>query len=354
MATKENIKICVKKVSNKVWSVLCWLGRLLEKVGKGIIIGIFTPIVVLIIFLLFNPLVLFFRALIAPKKTAEIFANAANEQDFFNKFTEAIGRPAIKFLPWYAKKAFMAEIGVQEYPIKNQVRFFKEAADKEKAARGLDPKAKNILWKTPEYREILAETMALNDEQFKSLITNEELNVIKKVVKNNSLSENKIAMLLPIVKVEKECFFEGKFLEILKFCIKRDGLSSRLVSLVYDQFSDLAIEISEALNVYAQRRMTLNVQNYNGDKESWKKFCDNTEVICEEAQKLMTYWQYEIYHKAGKQLSERTIAYFLSKGDTTMAEKIFAYEPENGIISDEIKAIIKANLYLSKCLLKIA
>lgn len=349
MATKENIKRVVKKVSNKVWSVLCWLGRLLEKVGKGIIIGVFTPVVVLILFLLFNPLVLFFRALIAPKKTAEIFSNAANEQDFFNKFTEAIGRPAITFLPWYAKKAFIAELGAGDFSIKAQVRYFKEADDKKKVACGLDSKAKDILWKTTEYREILAETMALNDEQFKSLITNEEFNVIKKVVKNNSLSENKIAMLLSSAWSHDE----ERSLEILKFCIKRDGLSSRLVSLVYDQFSDLAIEISEALNVCAQRRMTLNVQNYNGDKESWKKFCDNTEVICEEAQKLMTYWQYEIYHKAGKQLSERTIAYFLSKGDTTMAGKIFAYEPDHGVQSEEIKAIIKANLRLSKCLLKI-
>lgn len=363
MATEKNFKNVSKKVLNNVWSAICWLGRGLESLGKIVVICLGYFIYGIIAFLVFNPLVMFFWAFIAPKSAASNLYGLA-ESSFWGEVLLVLNSPVIAILPWYAKKAFLWKSGLIGCSIKKQLRFFREADDEGKAKivekPWLDNEAKDILWRDPNNHQVLVKTMLnLSDAQFEGLLDRGEFEILKAYMSKYTLSDNKIFSL---IKLASRGFNSGSFStspagnywNLLKSVIRRNGLSAQIVRKIYSLCPNLKDAVSNELAIFAQKQIVIDTQSYNNCSDGWQKFCKKAEEIFEDAQILMNIWQYDAFHNAGKTLSEKAIAYFLSKGDLAMAERIFKYEKKNGILNDEIEALVAANPRLTKLLLAVA
>lgn len=317
-----------------------------------------------ITFIFFNPLIFIPYCLLAPKKAADSLYNW--DLPVYMDFMQAVYGPFVALLPFRWKRHFMAVRGVEFYSDKLQCRYFKSMvlAGKEERVdlvkNHMSAKAISLLWSenTDNWcirEEIIKAGVTLNDEQFKLLTVNGETALIKEYLEKKTPSEAMLQMLLL-----------AQLGDLFLFCVERYGLSARLISKVFamekETGSDKESERSkafrrniagltqEALTHFAQRQMVRN-SAARRDGEEWKLFLNEGNSLCTAAQKMMTVWQYDEYHKAGFHLSAEVIVYFFSCGQEMMWERIFKYEPKEAL-NEEAQALVAANPQLLSLALK--
>ena len=361
MATLKNNESVRTLVANKAWAVLVWLGNVCENTAKGLVMII---ALLAVTFIFFNPLIFIPYCLLAPKKAADSLYDW--DLPVYMDFMQAVYGPFVALLPFRWKRHFMAVRGVEFYSDKLQCRYFKSMvlAGKEERVdlvkKHMSAKAISLLWSenTDNWcirEEIIKAGVTLNDEQFKLLTVNGETALIKEYLEKKTPSEAMLQMLL-----------SAQLSDLFLFCVERYGLSARLISKVFamekETGSDKESERSkafrrniagltqEALTHFAQRQMVRN-SAARRDGEEWKLFLNEGNSLCTAAQKMMTVWQYDEYHKAGFHLSAEVIVYFFSCGQEMMWERIFKYEPKEAL-NEEAQALVAANPQLLSLALK--
>lgn len=363
MATLKNNESVKSVVANKAWAVLVWLGNVCENTAKGLVMII---ALLAITFIFFNPLIFIPYCLLAPKKAADSLYNW--DLPVYMDFMQMVYGPFIALLPFRWKKHFMAVHGIEHYSDKLQCRYFKSMvlAGKEERVdlvkNHMSAKAISLLWSenTDNWcirEEIIKAGVTLTDEQFNLLIVKRETVLVKEYLEKKTPSEAMLQMLL-----------SAQLGDLFLFCVERYGLSARLISEVFamgkvdgsDKESEhskafrrnIAGLTQKALERFSQRQMVRNSAGCNSQRE-WGLFLSQTDGLCLAAQKMMNIWQYDIYHNAGFNLSPEAIVYFFSRGEATMWERIFKYEP-NEALNEEAQALIAANPQLLSRALKAA
>jgi len=100
--------------------------------------------------------------------------------------------------------------------------------------------------------------------------------------------------------------------------------------------------VEKALTCHAQKVLTTNLKK-NFDEELWTRFCKDTKDICYEAEICMSGDQYKIFSHTGHRLSAEAIKFILLKPDHMLCCLVFHYEPDFGLITEEISNIVKCN-----------
>lgn len=360
MATLKNNESVRTLVANKAWAVLVWLGNVCENTAKGVVAII---ALLAITFFFFNPLVFIPYCLLAPKKAADSLYNW--DLPVYMDFMQAVYGPFVALLPFRWKRDFMTVRGVEFYSDKLQCRYFKSMvlAGKEERVgmiKKMSAAAINLLWaeNTDNWcirEEIVLANAPLSDEQFKLLVTKKETATIMEYLKKRTPSEAMLQMLL-----------SAQLGDLFLFCVERYGLSARLISKVFAMEKEIGSDkesehskmfrrniaglTQEALACFAQRQMVRN-SAYSRSGKEWKLFLNESNGLCLAAQKMMNIWQYDEYHEAGFRLSAEAIVYFFSRGEATMWERIFKYEPKEAL-NEEAQALIAANPQLLSRALK--
>lgn len=336
-------KISIKEVLNSVWNGITWLGE-----GMAIVIGYFF-FTILFVFFLFNPIVVLIVCLCGSKTMAQIMVANIKDLGFLGDFCYTINQPVIACLPWYAKKHFLMANKLTDCSIKQEVKLFNCAnrATKEKMSDWLSGDAKSILWKDADNREILVDKMRkLTDEEFKSLIIDHQIKEAQCYIQKHTISDTKIVLLLESYdKLDADTNQAENIISLLKQIIVKDGLSIKTIDCLYKEFPNLVDRLTVFLNIYAQKQMTLSSQQESSSSSQWSAFLKKT-TLCKEAQTLMKLWQYDAFHACGQTLSEETIISFLKERNASWLERIFSNEPNNGLISDRIKAIVARDPFL--------
>lgn len=67
----------------------------------------------------------------------------------------------------------------------------------------------------------------------------------------------------------------------------------------------------------------------------------------------MTDDHYDVFHSTGHQLHDRAVVRLLQSRNLSFAEKIFEFEPNNGLNSEEAKAIVEADPQLKVALYEV-
>ncbi len=361
MATSNNAE-SVNNVANKAWNVLKWTGRALEKIGKGIVIII---ALLAITFIFFNPLFFVPYSLLAPRKAAESLYDW--DLPVYMDLMQCLYAPFVAVLPFRWKKHFMAVHGVYNYSDKLQCRYYNtmvlaSAAERvELIKKQMSSSAVDLLWAQNlknwcVREEIIKAGVTLSDQQFALLVNNAETVQVKEYLEQKTPSESMMRKLL-------STYLGDLFL----FCVERYGLSTRLINEVFEMekitpvknneyqkmfHKTIASLTKDALIRFSQRQMVRNIA-VDGNSREWGMFLSDSGEICLAAQKMMTAWQYDVYHNAGFHLSAEAIVHFFSKGETNMCERIFRYEPKEAL-NDKALTIMAANPKLVSLALHVA
>lgn len=344
MATKNKN---AKAILATVWNGLCGFGH--------VVAAVFVYLLIFTISLLFiyNPFFFFIYSLIRPSIAAASLIGFRDDFESMGDFFYAINRPFIACLPWYAKKHFLMANKLFGCSVKQQIRLFNEATDKDKQkiADCIGDKAKNILWQHENLRNILVEKMTrLSEQQFQDLLIARQFIEIGSYIQKNTLSDNMILLMLVTIDELKNGNVNDykKIFQLLSTVIAKNGLSARVVSEIHHnkRYEFLQDEVTYLLQCFRQKQVIYLTQRSGNGTAEWKAFLDENELK-DQVQLHMGLWQYDYFHEAGYELSEEAIIAFLQKREVTMIERIFAYEPNNGLISAEINDIIAGDAKLS-------
>ena len=124
--------------------------------------------------------------------------------------------------------------------------------------------------------------------------------------------------------------------------IERCGLNDEMRCDVSDGIGTDGFkkEVAERVNIYDQRVFTCS-QRGTKQTDAWLHFCETTKDICTEAQMEMGLDQYYIFHATGHQLDAVAIMHILShQPDRAMAKMVFEYEPNFGIVNNDVKELV--------------
>ncbi len=337
----------ISKNNGMIFSKAKMLWQWIYRIGAAVLegaVGLFFVLVM--IFIIFNPLFFIPLCLLAPQRAAKLLGVEMVLTDIM----KVLYTPFIALLPFRWKKHFMVVYGLSSYSNKMQCRYFASVKSQKKRTellkREMSLEAISFLWAQSEHdvrEEIILADVVLNDKQFKMLVDKEETLLIRRYLSKRTPSEAMLQMLL-----------SARMAEPFLFCVEQYGLSARLIGEVFAleklSGSDMESERSkmfrqqivgltqQALNRYAQRQMVRQAHS----QEEWQLFLQQQDSLCLAAQKMMNVWQYNVYHAAGFHLSAEAIVWFLSKGDASMWRCILKYEPQSAF-NGEAQALINAN-----------
>lgn len=349
MATEN--KINAKAILATVWNGLCGFGH--------VVVTVFVYLLIFTISLVFiyNPFFFFIYSLIRPRRAAASLIGFRDDFESMGNFFYDLNRPFIACLPWYAKKHFLMANKLFGCSVKQQVRLFNEATDKDKQkiADCIGDKAKNILWQHENLRNILVEKMTrLSEQQFQDLLFAGQFSEMGSYIQKNTLSDTMILLMLATMHELKNSNKDSdsedykKIFKLLSTTIAKNGLSARIISEIHHnkRYEFLQDEVTYQLQCFCQKQVIYMTQRSSNGTPEWKAFLAENELK-DQVQQFMGLWQYDYFHKAGFELCEEAIIAFLQKKEVTMIERIFAYEPNNGLISAEINDIIAGDAKLS-------
>ena len=215
-------------------------------------------------------------------------------------------------------------------PAEVQVRVYLSGGGREALSR-MTKEAIDLLIKMKDYRIIyeLVKIHTLTDEQFCIILRIDA-----------ALAAEYALVRTPSDKMMREFLEVKEGEEFFLFCVRKYGLSPdmAIASAEHKRFE----EIQSAMAEYQQK---LFVKRHAEEKESsnyFSKFCKHN-VLCAEAQALMTPWQYKVYHYHGRQLDDEIIVKFLRSGDKELVNMVFDYEPNFGLNSKAAQALVEAN-----------
>ena len=330
--------------------------------------------------LLGNPVSMFFINLVMPSWAAVLahyFAITLEWKSFLNFY-----RYLAKKMPYRWRKAWMKkDHELSYYTDEDQYRFVTEGEGK---LSKISKNAQQMYWQnicsanytTPlieDMRKEFIDACGCTDEMFRSLLIKGDYKTLNHAAKK-TLKYNKMAMLICYAffgdtHLEQKHSFESKgseeALKLLLRIIAREGIDAKFIPIIEAYKVHRVQEVSsiyEALNIYRQKVfaniITEKINKASDEKEifaalaNWRKFCLNTDNICEDAQIQMNELMYNSFHETDHKMCESAIISFMQHSDLAMCEHIFKSEPEHGILSDEIRNVMYAlpkvyKLYIS-------
>lgn len=340
MATNSINKSVVTRVFNNVWAGLCRCGRFLKNAGQ-FVVGAVALLAMLVV--VYNPIAFLVWSLASPKRAAEMLYDI--DLPVFEDIVRFLNGWMVALYPFRLKKHFMAVRGINNYSAKLQCRYYWQVNRSSETVKKMSKNAVDLLWKAEDSeskKDIVNAKIQLSNEQFEVLLTN---NLYCLVCQYFCKWTPSIAMINALLNIGTDMALDMVF-EVAEVY----GLSSSIIERVFSEFDEKEVsKMQEALNVYSQRQVVISTQNNEHTLQMWQTFCKNESNICFEAQKLMNLWQYKEYVQSGHTLDEKTVEFFMSKGDLPMCTLIF--NSEQAPLSDKSKAFVAANPKLTTALL---
>jgi hypothetical protein len=338
----------IKGLAIGLWEVIKFLFlAILVVIGIGLI---YLPITLIFCY---NPFAFLLWMLICPSTAADGFYeyNRGKEACFgwYGRFIHWMLFWEVKLMPWYVRREFIAQMP-KDFSSEDCLRYFDGLYEEGRPAfiAGLfDTPIINDLWNSNDIavRKEICETKVMNRKamdlnELVFMLENKMYVTYNEYLKNTTPSAKAFQYLMEHVtddeKSDASC--EG-WVEML---IKREGLSSDLISWTYTNGSKkLQTIVDHALLVHGQKATVKKLCGFycGTDAAEWKAFCEETPNICAEAQMEMNYHlMIKIFYETGHHMEESAIFYWLSVGK--FVEYIFANEPEFGLISPRIKALV--------------
>lgn len=347
----------------RVWSntvrVAGWLKNAALAAVITLVLIIWLPLLFVLLLIPFNPIVFWVWAIINPKSAAVNFYGRDMHKVLCGEAdttTEIMTLPWIFYwklnrglrflLPWRCKKAFIAKTKFHEGSFDQHIRYFHEHSGEVIENGWLNGAELCHLWELVGANlrsHLLPQMGCLSLEQFKLLLSCNEVGTATMYAAKHTLSSE---MLKAMVKVCKDEAYGGSWITLFCNYIKLHGLSADVVNVVYQTTwtKDGRKYVEEALEIFRQRKI---VQTSTSNE--WKHFCSVDGKLVAEAQKLMTYEKYLVYHEVtGNRLYDTTVAYFLGKGDI-LAFAVLKYEVVEGrIYNDLLRSLIAGNPEIAK------
>jgi proteasome lid subunit RPN8/RPN11 len=270
----------------------------------------------------------------------------------------------VKLMPWYVKKHFVNEMP-SDFSAEEMLRLFQEKLPEEKKGFFGDiveidnPALVKFFWDncdTDDRKTLLSakiDTLLSYNKRSSVNLTKDDINFM---LDNNmsELMDKYLKYRTPSAEIFKAMMdkVDDSIIcdRLVANLIEREGLSSDLISWVYSVGSEKLKNIVEhALLVHGQKDVTKKYCGfYKGtDAGNWKAFCEETTDICAEAQMEMNHEpMVSLFYETGHHMDERAIFYWLSQ--EKFVNHIFSNEPEFGLISSRIKALVNGSERLSR------
>lgn len=149
------------------------------------------------------------------------------------------------------------------------------------------------------------------------------------------------------IEVLAENSLDDLLIEVIATYGLAKGKVTELKTHISDTDSERWKKIERALRCNSQIKIVKS-----GKIEDWRRICE-IEDICVGAQYYMTDDHYDVFHQTGHQLHDRAVVSLLQSRNLSFAEKIFEFEPNNGLNSEDAKAIVESDPQLKLSLYKV-
>lgn len=338
-----------------------------------------TIILMMVSVIIANPIVVWVLALIAPQWVARMsYKDGSGALGAVVHLPFWANRWMWRVLPWRSRKCYMRYDfeNFSKFSSRCRKKYFLESylfgelaeADKVFAKLYADEKAEIFeKYKDSVVDYVIEKGEDLSDEQFAQL---DYVQIRKYAQKHNGLNLKEFELLASegknkgaaetlrwLVYHYTPSFEQIKILaqnnldDILQKVLMEYGLEKSKVVWLKKLIADDKRwkKMSNALHWYSQI-LVLKSKDYT--LEDWRELCA-AEEICGEAQCALNEAQYEVFHAAGQHLSDEAVIVLLQNRNISFAKKIFEFEPNNGLTSEDAKAIVEADPQLKLALYEV-
>ena len=306
---------------------------------------------------IFNPLTLLLLNIFKPRWARSMaYCDALydkNSQKFFS-------RQARKW-PWRWAKWWYTREELKELSVERQLDYYYDvnqsaktlaAMSSEAAFRVIDDGLGNNF---EDFKKNINE-IKLSPELFRAFIQKsfkeDDMSTLSDYLKCGTLPKDLVESLADEAGNSTSGIYSNTWLALVFYdYVERCGLSQELLNKLLERPNSAHFkkEVERRQGIYEQRVFTKS-QRGTKQTDAWLAFCETTKDICPQAQMEMGLDQYHVFHKTGHTLDAEAILHILKhNSDRMMAQLIFEYEPNYGIVSDDIKEFLDNNM-LSKCL----
>lgn len=373
-----------------------------ERVIEPTLMVIVTIILGVIMFVvLYNWVAYIFWSLIAPVFTAR----ETYKKDFpvVTEIIHGFNGWIVALLPFHCKKYFMEAHGIEHYSVRLQLKYYFRYKRTQETVDQMSPEACRALWLNPRIAEDLILLSNRKDAKaiFRELELKDEVEAYKVAKKNDitimwlmsneaieelcsslggmsmthvysdivtagkKISDDRfaaIAVKCPQLVGEyvlrntpsdgmMKCLIshEDKFSGVIKFCIRRYGLSPQRILQLRD--AELLEKYREDLEIRSCSLFICQHCDPDAHRDIVREFFENTPSIPAPAQKEMELWQLQLFFKMGRELDPDAITHFLSSGESKVVECIFKNLGDTKLTPEQ-GAIITANPLLTELAVK--
>lgn len=345
-----------------------------------IIIGIMVNVIIInpIVVIIINPIVVWVLALIAPQWVARMsYKDGNGALGVVVHLPFGANRWIWRVLPWRCRKHYMIYEfeNFSKFSSKDRCECFLECYAGTLSIYGChrnqdlfaklnaDEKAK-VFEKCKDF--VIEAGEVLTDEQFGKLNNQQICSYVKK---HDGLDIEKFELLAKAKNKEAadvlrwlvfrytpsfeqiEVLAENSLDDLLIGVIATYGLAKGKVTELKTHISDTDSERWKKIELALRCNSQIKIVK-SGKLDDWRHICE-TEDICIGTQYYMMDDHYDVFHSTGHQLHDRAVVSLLQSRNLGFAEKIFEFEPNNGLNSEDAKAIVESDPQLKLSLYKV-
>ena len=303
---------------------------------------------------IFNPLTLFVLNIFKPRWARSM----AHSDALYDKKSQEFFTEQAKEWPWRWAKWWYTREELKELSVERQLDYYYDvnqsaktlaAMSSEAAFRVIDDGLGNNF---EDFKKNINE-IKLSPELFRAFIQKsfkeDDMSVLSDYLKRGTISKELVECLADDARESTTGIYSNTWLALVFYdYVERCGLGQEMLKNLLERPSSAKFkeEVEKRQNIYSQRVFTKS-QRGTKQTDAWLAFCETTKEICPQAQMEMGLDQYHVFHKTGHTLDAEAILHILKhNSDRMMAQLIFEYEPNYGIVSDDIKEFLDNNLVL--------
>lgn len=309
-----------------------------------------------------NPLSMFLFNLFAPRLAVEYVASKKSNHLTFCYAVLA------SLMPFYWNKYWMSLVGVQHYSKRLQKKYYLRYDSTSETLRAMDSDLVEEIFRENidncDVMEYISANHRPSDKMLLEFFQNGQIQYLRMFAKYGPFTKSQILQLIDVAKSEVMTGYSSaglvdwRQLDFLVEYFKKFDTDSEITASLHNLngLDDAIVKhwkhaIDIAMEAHSQKVLTNNLRK-NYDEKQWQNFCENTQNISYEAEICMCSDQYKVFHRTGHKLSAEAIKFMMQKADHMICCQIFHYEPNFGLITDEIASIVKSSrdlypMYLS-------
>ena len=304
--------------------------------------------------LIFNPLTLFVLNIFKPRWAR----NVAHWNELYDKKSQEFFTRQAKKWPWHWAKWWYTREELKELSVERQLDYYYDVDCSAKTLAAMSRKAAfrvidDGLGNNFEGLKKNINEIKMSPELFRVFIRKsfkeDDMSVLSDYLKRGTLSKELVECLADEARESTTGIYSNSWLALVFYdYVERCGLGQDLLKTLFERPNSAHFkkEVERRQGIYEQRVFTKS-QRGSKSPHAWLHFCGNTKEICKQAQMEMGVDQYHVFHETGHTLDAEAILHILShNSDRMMAQLIFEYEPNYGIVSDDIKEFLDKNLVL--------